>query len=82
MIEKEHYGAHSAQVEMRLLLNGSSITITHMGRDFLLLESPIDHAPGEAQIFLKVDESESQWKVSLPEGISKESNRVALAAAR
>ena len=63
---------------MRLILNGSSIRVTHMGLDFVLIESPTDHPPCEAFLFLKVDESESQWKVQLPEGISKGSNRVVL----
>ena len=79
MSAEQSYGAHSAQVEMRLFINGASISITHMGPDFLLVESPKDFPPGEASIFLKVDDSESQWKVRLPEGISKHSNRVALA---
>jgi len=64
---------------MLLFINGASIEITHMGGDFLLVESPIDFAPCEASIFLKVDESESQWRVRLPNGVSKDSNRVALA---
>ena len=79
MIAEQHYGAHSAKVEMRLLVNGGSIGITHMGRDFVLIESPADHPPGEASILLKVDDSESRWSVRLPNGISKNSRRVALA---
>ena len=79
MIAEQNYGAHSAQVDMRLIVNGTTIGITHMGPDFVIVESPIDHPPGEAAIFLKVDASESQWKVRLPQGISKASNRVALA---
>jgi len=79
MTAEQSYGAHSAQVEMRLFINGVSIGITHMGPDFVLVESPADHPPGEASIFLKVDDSESQWKVGLPQGISKTSKRVALA---
>lgn len=66
---------------MRLLLNGTALGITHMGRDFVLVESPADYPPCEASVFLKVDDSESQWKVRLPKGISKDSNRVALALA-
>jgi hypothetical protein len=50
-----------------------------MGADFLLLESPTDHPPCQAIILLRVDDSERQWKVRLPEGISKSSTRVALA---
>ena len=66
---------------MRLHVSGLSLRITHMGPDFVLVESPVDHVPDEACIFLKVDDSESQWRVRLPEGISKDSNRVALALA-
>ncbi len=79
MIAEQSYGAHSAQVKMRLLINGAVIRITHMGPDFLLLESPTDHPPCRATILLRVDDSESQWDVRLPEGISKTSKRVALA---
>ncbi|PYJ07154.1 MAG: hypothetical protein DME25_04490 [Verrucomicrobia bacterium] len=66
---------------MRLIVNGDSISITHMGPDFLLVEPASDHPPGEARIVMQVDESRSEWKVRLPEGISKASTRVALALA-
>ena len=76
---EQNYGAHSALVEMRLIVNGSSISITQMGPDFLFIESASDHPPGDATIILQVDDSERQWKVRLPEGISKDSKRIALA---
>jgi hypothetical protein len=79
MIAEQNYGAHSALVEMQLIVNGSSISITQMGPDFLFIESTSDHPPGDATIILQVDDSERQWKVRLPEGISKDSKRVALA---
>jgi len=79
MIAEQNYGAHSAQVKMRLLVNGNSIRITHMGPDFLFVESATDFPPCRASILLGVDGSESQWEVRLPNGISKDSKRVALA---
>jgi hypothetical protein len=81
MITEQNYGAHSAQVDMQLIINGTSISITHMGPDFLLIEPADDCPPCEATIFLKVDESERRWKVRLPDGISSKSKRVALALA-
>ncbi|HEY5914101.1 MAG TPA: hypothetical protein VJA21_26230 [Verrucomicrobiae bacterium] len=82
MSASQNYGAHSAQVEMHLTVNGTRIPITHMGPDFLFVQSPSDHPPGEATIYLRVDNSESSWQVWLPEGISKDSKRVALALSR
>ena len=64
---------------MRLIVNGTSIGITHMGRDFVVVESPAEYPPGEASILLKVDDSESRWNVRLPDGISAGSKRVAIA---
>jgi hypothetical protein len=80
MIAEHNYGAHSAQVKMRLVLPAASIRITHLGPDFVLVESPPDHPPCEASVLLRVDDSETQWSVRLPNGISKGSKRVALAA--
>jgi hypothetical protein len=73
------YGAQSARVEMELRINGSNLSVTHMGPDFILIDSPIDHAPCKARLFLQVDDSKSEWEVSLPQGISSKSNRVTLA---
>jgi len=64
---------------MQLIVNGESISITHMGPDFLFVDLAGDHPPGEATIVLQVDDSERRWKVRLPEGISRNSKRVALA---
>jgi hypothetical protein len=80
MIANPSCGAHSAQVRMRLIVNGASIGITHMGPDFLFIESASDHPPGDATVVLQVDQSERRWNVRLPDGISAASKRVALAA--
>jgi hypothetical protein len=46
----------------------------------MLLDSPADHPPGLASILLRVDQSERQWDVRLPNGISAASKRVAITA--
>jgi hypothetical protein len=80
MIAEQNYGAHSAQVQMRLIVNGESISITHMGPDFLLIEPGHAYPPGEETIVLRVDASERSWEVILPHGISASSERVVIAA--
>jgi hypothetical protein len=81
MTAEQNNGAHSAHVDMRLIINGDTIPITHMGSDYLRVDCANDYPPGEATIFLQVDQSASQWQVILPDGISRNSKRVALARA-
>ena len=81
MMSLSSQGGHSAQVKMQLLVNGFSIPIAQMGPDFLLVDGPINHPPGEASVVMRVDESESRWAVRLPAGMSSASNRVVIAPA-
>ena len=79
MIGLSSHGGHSAQVNMRLLVNGSSIRVAQMGPDFLLVDEPVNHGPADATLVLQVDASERRWQVRLPDGISADSNRVVIA---
>ena len=63
---------------MRLIIDGTSIPINQMGPDFLFVESDRDFPPGEATIVLQIDESRRQWQVRLPDGVSRNSERVPL----
>ena len=81
MIAKQSNGAHSAVVKMRLIINGTSIPINQMGPDFLFVDFDRNYPPGEATIDLQIDDSHRQWQVRLPEGVSKDSERVPLALA-
>ena len=67
-------------MKIRLVVNGSSIAVAQMGPDFLLVDAPINHPPGNASLVLQVDQSERRWDVNLPEGISAASKRVVIAA--
>jgi hypothetical protein len=73
-------GGHSAQVNMRLLVNGIALPISQMGPDFVLVTAPVNHAPAPATMVLQVDESERCWNVYLPDGISADNKRVRIAA--
>jgi hypothetical protein len=80
MVPLSSRGGHSAQVDMRLLVNGLSLSVAQMGPDFILLESPVDHPPAVAIMVLQVDQSEQHWNVRLPNGISANKKRVEIAA--
>jgi len=76
------YGGHSARVQMRLLVNGTSLRIAQMGPDFLFVDAPpSDHPPARATIELQVDGSQRTWAVTLPQGIKAGTERVMLGIA-
>jgi len=75
-------GGHSAQVTMRLLVNGLSLPVAQMGPDFILLRAPVNQGPTIATLVMQVDQNERRWNVRLPDGISAEVHRVKIAAAR
>jgi len=77
---KSSQGGHSAQVKMKLLVNGCSLPVAQMGPDFLLVTEAIDHPPVDASIVMRVDDSERRWEVHLPNGISLGSKRVVISA--
>jgi hypothetical protein len=66
------YQAHSAEVEMRLLIDGESLGVGQLGPDFVLLDEVVAHPPCDAVIEMRIDEEESRWPVRLPEGITSE----------
>ena len=74
-------GGHSAQVNMRLLVNGLSLPVAQLGPDFVLLDETVNHEPATATMVMQIDSSERRWDVRLPNGISADSARVQLAAA-
>ena len=82
MKAKSSQGGHSAQVKMKLLVNGSSIPVLQMGPDFILVKEAINHPPANARLVLQVDQDEREWNVHLPNGISSESNRIVISMAQ
>ncbi len=62
--------AHSADVEMHLSVNGQILSIGHLGPDYVILDSPIDHPPADAEISMSVDGKVSRWCVKLVDGLS------------
>jgi hypothetical protein len=67
---------------MELRLNGHVLPIAQLGRDFLILKSPIDHPPAEAEISLSIDGDESRWPIQLDEGLSALRQRARISRSR
>jgi hypothetical protein len=66
---------HSAEVRMRLLVNGSCLRIAQMGPDFLILREDKVYPPSDAEVIFSVDGNEERWMVRLPSGICPDVQR-------
>jgi hypothetical protein len=78
MIAAINNGGHSAQVKIQLWIDGGSVPVAQLGPDFLFLDVPFEHPPSNARLVLQVDQSERQWDICLPNGISAATNRVTI----
>jgi hypothetical protein len=63
------HGSYSADVQMHLSVNGHRFSIGQLGPDFIILDDPADHPPGEGEITFAVDGFVRRWRVVLPVGI-------------
>lgn len=61
---------HSADVRIELRVNGHVMPVAQLGPDFLVLRTPTDHPPTDAEIRMSIDGDESRWTVRLADGIS------------
>jgi hypothetical protein len=73
------YG-YSANVRMRLFVNGHVLPISHLGPEFIILRTSIEHDPTDAEISLSIDGDEERWKVRLVDGIRADRRKTAIVA--
>jgi hypothetical protein len=62
-------GYHSADVRIQLYVNGSVLPVAQLAPEFLVLRTPVDHPPCNAEIALSIDGHEKRWAVHLVNGI-------------
>lgn len=72
--------AHSALVEMDLILADRVLPIAQMGPEFLMLATPSDHPPCDAEYSLRVDGQDYRGKIRLPDGLSSDQRTTRLIA--
>jgi hypothetical protein len=67
---------------MELFLNGDVLPIAQLGPSFLILKTPVDHPPADAEISLSIDGHERRWSVRLDEGVSAAQRRTSISGWR
>ena len=63
---------------MELCLNGHVLPIAQLGPDFLVLTTPTDHPPADAEIAMWIDGREDRWRVRLADGIRAGERKTAI----
>jgi hypothetical protein len=69
---------YSATVHINLTVNGFILPVCQLGPNFLVLKTPIEHPPGEAEIAMSIDGREDRWRVRLPDGIQAGKRKTAI----
>jgi hypothetical protein len=64
---------------MELRINGHVLPIAQMAPGFLVLTHPFEYPPADGEVFLRIDDSASNWRVHLIEGISPERRKTRVA---
>ena len=64
-----HVG-HSAEVKMRLEIGDTTLPVAQLGPDFLIVRTPVEHAPTDAVLYFAIDGNERRRDIRLPEGMS------------
>jgi hypothetical protein len=72
--------SHSADVRIHLHVNGCSLPVAQLGPDFLILRTPADHPPADADIAMSIDGNERRWRVRLPDGIAADKPKTKIAS--
>jgi hypothetical protein len=61
-----------------LFVNGCALPVAQLGPKFLVLRTPVDHPPCDAEIAMSIDGEESRWAVRLVNGIQVECWKTAI----
>lgn len=61
--------SHSAEVRIRLAVDGRVFSVAQLGPGFVVLRDRIDHPPAAAEVRLSIDGDETRWPVELVDGI-------------
>jgi len=70
--------AHSADVRIHLHVNGYVLPVAQLGPEFVVLRTPVNHPPCDAEIAMSIDGNESRWAVRLQNGIQVGQRKTAL----
>lgn len=71
---------HSADVRIHLHVNGFVLPVAQLGPEFLVLRTPVDHPPCDAEIAMSIDGHESRWAVHLVNGIQAGRRKTAISS--
>ena len=75
---RREQSAYSAEVQLDLVIEGRSIPLAQISRDWIVLREPMDLEPGFGEVVATIDGNERRWPVSLTEGSCATAAKVAI----
>ena len=63
-------GNYSANVRLHLVMGERTLELAQIGPSDIVLRTPTDLPPGDAEIVMDVDGHQRRWPVRLPQGAS------------
>lgn len=76
MTEQTSTNRYSTIADFELLANGQSYAVAQVAPIFLILDSPQQIPPGDAELIIRVEEEVIRRQIALPEGATKEMRQV------
>jgi hypothetical protein len=59
---------YSADVKLHLVVGDRTLELAQIGPNDVVLRTPTDLPPSDAEVVMKIDGQERRWSVRLPEG--------------
>jgi hypothetical protein len=66
----------STVADFELVAAGRSYSVAQVARDFIILETAVEIAPGPATLVIRVNGEELRRDIELPDGANRSSERV------
>jgi len=70
MLSSLNGNGYSSNVRLHLLVGDRTLELAQIGPNDIVLRTPADLPPGDAEIIMEIDGKQRRWSIHLPQGAS------------
>jgi hypothetical protein len=70
MLSSFNGNGYSSNVRLHLVVGDRTLELAQIGPNDIVLRTPTDLPPGDAEIIMEIDGHERRWPIHLPQGAS------------